>query len=165
MPSKLEVKLRSELHNTGALLLGRVTEVAIRLRDCLRNRILREHQVQVAAAAGERIQRVIEEVVRLCPELQLHPFPDGEVLEHRKVRIEECRSVRRRKQGWAVHAGCRRSGKTVAVDELVRPGMRVRVAGQIRMQLLSIRAQDGLVIDSDPGCEVGPDIRSRNDRG
>ena len=61
-----------------------------------RNRILRELQGQVAAA-GERIQRMVKEVVGLGPELQLHTFPDLEVLEYRQIRIEERRSVGRRK--------------------------------------------------------------------
>ena len=55
MRSKLEVKLRSELHDAGSLLLSRGPEIRVRLGDDLRFRILVEDQVQVAVAAGERV--------------------------------------------------------------------------------------------------------------
>src|SRR6266702_4293002 len=72
-PVELEEELRSELNNARPLLLGGVTEVRIRLRDHLSDRILRELQGQVAATR-ERIQRMVEEVVSLSTELQLHTF-------------------------------------------------------------------------------------------
>ena len=100
-PVELEVELRSELNNARPLLLGGDTEVRVRLRDHLGDRILRELQGQVAAAR-ERIQRMVKEVVSLRAELQLHTFRHLEVLEHRQIRIEERRSVGRGKQGRAI---------------------------------------------------------------
>lgn len=80
----LEVELRSELDDTAALLLGRRTEVRIRLGDDFADRILLELQGQVAATR-ERIQWVIEEVVRLCTDLNLHSFGQLEILEDTQI--------------------------------------------------------------------------------
>src|SRR6201986_1520256 len=65
-PVELEEELRSELDNTRALFLRRLTKVRVGLGDLLTERILRELQGQVAARR-ERPQRMIEEVVSLSP--------------------------------------------------------------------------------------------------
>src|SRR5216684_1877589 len=38
---------------------------------------------------------MIEHIERLCPELELHPLPDGDVFEDREVGIGETRAVQR----------------------------------------------------------------------
>src|SRR5438094_520960 len=52
---------------------------------------------------------MVEDVVRLCPELSLHPLRNGEVLEDREVHLVVARTgelVTAQRANASVHAGC-----------------------------------------------------------
>src|ERR1700677_4667252 len=162
-PVESEVKLRAELYNALSLLLVGGTEGAIRLGNDLRDRILLELQCQIAAG-GKRIQRMVEEVVSLRTDLQLHAFPDAEVLEDREIRVEVRRTVGYREHYRAALAGHRRSGEATRVHEDMRTRLRcVVAAGVQRVQHLVTGSQDGLIVNGDTS-RVRPADRAGDDR-
>src|ERR1700679_590498 len=94
---------------------------------------------------------MVEEVVCLRTDLQLHAFPDGEVLEDGQIRIEECWAVGDRKQVGASLARYCGSGKAVRVYVDMRARICwLRVAAGIqRIQRLVAGSQDGLIVNGD----------------
>src|SRR5690349_12235123 len=69
-PASLEVELHRQLDDALAHLILRRTELRVVLRNLARG-ILRKAQIHSAPLA-HRPERMIQEVVRLDPELQLH---------------------------------------------------------------------------------------------
>src|SRR5258708_21767031 len=95
----------------------------------------------------ERPERVVKEIRAIEADLQFLRLFNLEVLEESQVGVEEGRSVNRRKHARAVLADARRDGETARVDELVCRQPRGRVAGQDRVELDIIRAQQRNVAD------------------
>ena len=91
----LEEELHNKFDNAIAILFGRITEVGIDLSDLLRDRILLELQGQVASA-GEGIQRMIQPVIGINPELKFLRFRNVEVLKYCHIPIEVRWSVSHR---------------------------------------------------------------------
>ena len=98
----LEVELHGKFDNAIALFFGRYAEVGIGLSELLRDRVLNEVQVQVAAV--ERVQRMVQPVIHFNPELKFLRFRDVEVFEQSHVPVEEGWSVGHRKQRWAIRS-------------------------------------------------------------
>src|SRR5579872_1027554 len=131
---ELEGVLHPHLDDAVSLLLGGDAEVRIiRLQ-----RGLVEAQVEVAAV--ERIQRMVQPVVKVETELQILPLRDLEVLEHAHIPVEIGRSVNRRENGWAVLTGRGRNRETVPVDELMRLQSACWITSHDRVQLNIRRA-------------------------
>ena len=72
----LEVELHGQFEYASAILDGCLPEVGIGLCNRSRGRILLELQGQVARV-GERIQRMIQEIIGLNPELNLFRLRDA----------------------------------------------------------------------------------------
>src|ERR1700739_170006 len=94
---------------------------------------------------------MVEEVVGLRTDLQLHAFLDGEVLEDRQIRIEERGAVGYREHYRPTLAGYCGSGEAVRIYEDMRTGLPWPpvAAGIQRIQRLVTRSQDGLIVDGD----------------
>src|SRR5712664_3863610 len=153
---RLEEELRGKFKDTSPLLLGHFAKVRIGLSQLLRYRVL--HEVEVEVAAVKRVQRMVQEVIGLHPELESLRFRDGKVLKHRQVGVEVFRSVSHREQRWPIFAnGCWRREAT-RVDVLMWTQARQRIAGQDGVQLHCICPQDGLVVDRDTRQRVCPRI-------
>src|SRR5690348_4331137 len=90
---------------------------------------------------------MIQEVVRLDTELQLHRFLNLEILEESQIGIEEGGAIDRGQNGRTVLEGLSRHGEAARVDPLVVSQIRGRIASDDRIQLNGIGPQDGLVRD------------------
>ena len=83
----LEEELHSKFHYPAALFDGGLAKVLVGLRKRSSARILNEIESQVPGIR-EGIQRVVEEVVSIDPELQALGFADLEVLKDRHVPVK-----------------------------------------------------------------------------
>src|SRR6266545_3567980 len=92
---------------------------------------------------------MVEEVIRLNPELKPLRLRDVEVLENRQIGIEESRSIGDRQKRRPVLAHRDRCGKTVGVDELMPSQARFRVAGYDWVELHRIGSKYRLIVDRD----------------
>src|SRR3984893_11008663 len=114
----LKEELHGQLDYSSAVFDRRLAEVCIGLCNRSSRRILFELESQVAAV-GERIQRMVQEVIGLNPELHLFRLRNGEVLEQRQVGVEIPRSVGHREKSGPVLANRGGGGETIPVDVLV----------------------------------------------
>jgi len=83
----------------------------------------------------EGVQRVIQKVLRLCPNLQPHPLANLEIFEDPQVGVKVSWSVECRQHCWTVLANHRRCGEAVAIDILMRSRAALGVAGQPRIEV------------------------------
>ena len=103
-PSRLELentnRLEGEFHYhfnyAVPFLRGGLSEVRVIQGNSIGSWVLVERQLKVIGAV-ERIQRVIQEVNALNPELQVLRFADLEVLEQRHIPAEVAGTVHDRK--------------------------------------------------------------------
>src|SRR5689334_12531794 len=107
-----EEELHRELKDAVALLLRGVTEIGRRL---LPGRIEVQSKIR---SVGERPQRVVQEVVRVKPELDFHRLAYREVLEQPQIRVEVPRAIKRG-QNRRTHVARRWRLETGAIDVLV----------------------------------------------
>src|SRR5258708_27916663 len=95
----LERQLETELHETRVVHRG---------SDRAKRRGVEIRHKKAAGGVGGRKLRMVEEVEEFRPEIQAHVFPrQGELLDNRKVGIDEVRSRQRRARRISEFASCR----------------------------------------------------------
>ena len=90
---------------------------------------------------------MVQEVIHLEAELQPLRLRDREILEQAQIGVEVMRPIDDRQQRRTILANRVWGCETAAVDVLVRPQARQRIASHDRVKLFGVGAQNGLIVD------------------
>src|ERR1700677_5307735 len=109
---------------------------------------------------------MIQEVLRLCPDLQPRPLAGLEILENPQIRVKVGWSVECRQHCWTVLTNNRGRSEAATIDKLVRSQIRLRIAGHKRVELNAGGSQNRLVVYGNTVCSTWIDdvLRTRKNR-